>query len=1179
MNPTVGLIRLDREYSSSLECLRQQLRCAERLPIYVTGLTEGSAYHYVCSAVSDILKEGGGPHLVLAQSDKECAAICDMLTELSVRCAHYKPRDYVFYNISASHDGERERLSVLCALLSGELEVVVTTPTAAASYTIPRAELSPLVRELSVGDCESPERLCDALVTLGFARVGLVEAPGQLARRGGIVDFYASDAQMPMRVEFFGDEIDRIATFDPLTQRTLEAKDSFSTAPAVELMLSERARERVAKEVGELILSQTNETLLASLRAEEAALLSGALLPCRDKYLNLIYKERETLFDYLGKDAAVFVVGTAEGEEGLRRRSAELHEQLEMLAGRGLIRSAEVDYFLPYSKYVNLLSSYATVNINPFAGSSGKRLAGLFGFRTKRTVGYGDNNYSLLFEDILTYRRAGYKTVIAAPKRQGALSLKESLEGDGVAVTLVESDKLEPESLASGCVYITVCHSYGYDLVGPKVAIISTERDSGAAIMSERRARRILKRAGGSSARLMSHNDLSVVDYVVHANYGIGLFEGIQSVRVDGVLRDYITIRYAGTDKLFVPCDRLEMISKYIGARESDGSVKLSKMGGADWHKAKSRAKGAARDIAKKLIDLYAKRQNSEGFAFPADGELEDEFAAAFEYELTESQRQAIEEIKADMTKAVPMNRLLLGDVGFGKTEVALRAAFKAILGGKQVAILVPTTILALQHYQTALSRMRGYPVTVEMLSRFRTASEQSRILADTKRGKVDILIGTHKLLSRKMEFKRLGLLIVDEEQRFGVGQKERLKELSVGVDVLTLSATPIPRTLNMAINGIADMSILDEAPGDRRPVQTYVMEHDDTVIFDAIRRELYRNGQVLYLYNNVDTIILAMDRIVREIPEARVAVAHGQMSREELEDIWQMLVRCEIDVLVCTTIIETGVDLPNANTLIIENADRMGLSQLHQIRGRVGRSERQAYAYFTYRPGKSLSEIATKRLTAIREYAEFGAGFKVALRDLEIRGAGNLLGAEQHGYIDGVGYDLYVKLLEEAVAEIRGTPKAERIESHVDIKAEAYIPESYISMQSSRMEMYKRISDISTPDDKLDVRDELIDRFGDMPSCVDTLLSVALSRALLEGAGIERVSVESGYLKFYTQKASLDIWAEIFPRYGGRLRGVSQDAPIIYRLLAGENPISTLEAIMTDYYRAGLSTAGGVAE
>jgi transcription-repair coupling factor (superfamily II helicase) len=590
-------------------------------------------------------------------------------------------------------------------------------------------------------------------------------------------------------------------------------------------------------------------------------------------------------------------------------------------------------------------------------------------------------------------------------------------------------------------------------------------------------------------------------------------------------------------------------------------------MGGGEWNRVKTKAKSAAKDIAKDLIRLYAERQKKPGFAFPADSDLEDEFAASFDYEETDSQLTAIAEIKADMMKPVPMNRLLCGDVGFGKTEVALRAAFKAIMGGKQVAILVPTTILALQHLETATTRMRGYPVTVEMLSRFRTAKQQETILRRTKRGEIDILIGTHKLLSKNVEFRDLGLLIVDEEQRFGVSQKEKLKEMAKNVDVLTLTATPIPRTLNMAMNGISDMSILDEAPGERRPVQTYVLEHDDGVVFDAMSKELARGGQVLYLYNKVGDISFVAGRIMRALPDARVAFAHGQMEKDELEDIWQLLVRGEIDILVCTTIIETGVDLPNANTLIIENADRMGLSQLHQIRGRVGRSSRQAYAYFTYRQGKALSEVAAKRLAAIREFAEFGAGFKVALRDLEIRGAGNLLGAEQHGYIDSVGYDLYVKLLNEAVLEETGKLPKEQFESAIDIRVNANIPESYISVNSQRMEMYKKISLIQEPIDMQDVLDEFIDRFGEPPREVTRLVSISLMRSLASRCEIKRVEFREGTLIFAVERPDLAVWSELFGKHKGLSFKAVGSPSVVYRTRGGEDAVSCALDILKDYY------------
>ena len=793
------------------------------------------------------------------------------------------------------------------------------------------------------------------------------------------------------------------------------------------------------------------------------------------------------------------------------------------------------------------------------------KLAGLFGFRQRRCVNYG-GNFSMLLEDLKGLRRSLYRILLITENQSGTQSLINSLAEADISATRLPEGDFDLSTADGGRIFVTEARHEGFELMSPKLAVLSMAEDTGRAVMQNRRRQRILRKSGGAQ-RLMSHADLTVGDYVVHASYGIGLFEGIETVTAFGITKDYITVKYAGTDKLFVPCDRLEMIGKYIGERDKNGTVKLSKMGGGEWQRTKSRAKAAAKDIAKELIALYAERQRKPGFAFPEDCDLEASFADSFEYEETESQMQAIAEIKADMMRPVPMNRLLCGDVGFGKTEVALRAAFKAIMGGKQVAILVPTTILAMQHYQTALSRMRPYPVTVEMLTRFKKPKEQAEIMRRVKRGETDILIGTHKLLSKKLEFRDLGLLIVDEEQRFGVAQKEKLKELARNVDVLTLTATPIPRTLNMAMNGISDISILDEAPEDRRPVQTYVLEHDDGIIYDAIRRELDRGGQVLYLYNKVESIDLVASRLTHDMPSARVAVAHGQMDKDELEDIWRLLVAGDIDILVCTTIIETGIDLPTANTLIIENADRFGLSQLHQIRGRVGRSERQAYAYFTYRPGKALTEVAEKRLSAIKEYAEFGAGFKIALCDLEIRGAGNLLGAQQHGYIDSVGYDLYVKLLNEAVLEERGDMGKPKTEAQIDMKISAYIPDSFIPSSAGRMEMYKKISLITCPADSDDIYDELCDRYGDVPRCVERLLEVALSKAIAEQVGFSKVEARDDTLVFSVGRPDLALWSELFSRYKG-MRFSPTGESVIYRFKGGE-PSRTARAVLLDYYTA----------
>ena len=626
----------------------------------------------------------------------------------------------------------------------------------------------------------------------------------------------------------------------------------------------------------------------------------------------------------------------------------------------------------------------------------------------------------------------------------------------------------------------------------------------------------VRKKAKGATNRqkLSSFTDLVPGDLVVHDNYGIGRFVAMEQIRLDGVIKDYIKIAYQGTDTLFVPATQLDMVSKYIGGGGEDGNVRLSKIGTDAWQKTKQKARKAAKDMAAELIKLYAARRRQEGYAFSADTPWQLEFEDNFPYPETDDQLRCIADIKADMESITPMDRLLCGDVGFGKTEVALRAVMKAVMDGKQVAILVPTTVLAQQHYQTILSRFSGFPVNVDVLSRFRTAKQQKKTISDLKSGLIDVIVGTHKLLQKGVEYKDLGLLIVDEEQRFGVSHKERLKEISQGVDVLTLSATPIPRTLNMALSGIRDMSTIEEPPADRYPVQTFVMEHSNAVIDDAIRREIIRGGQVYYLHNRVETIDQCAAALKRRIPGIQVAVAHGKMGEDALGDVMQSMANGDIQVLICTTIIETGLDIPNANTLIIENADRFGLSQLHQLRGRVGRSNRHAYAYFTYKPDKALTEVAEKRLSAIRDFAEFGSGFKIAMRDLEIRGAGNLLGAEQSGHMMSVGYDMYLKLLDEAVLEERGE-KPKEPECTADLNVTANVDQGYVSRGEERMDLYRRMAAIRSQSDADDLLDEIVDRYGDPPKGVMNLIEIALLRANAKAAGIKDIRQKGGEILF----------------------------------------------------------------
>ena len=1168
MRRITSAITADREFKQAMLVLKDQLHASVPLPLSASGLSDGALEAFLTEALYELRTLSGDPRLVFVKDESEGRSVAAFLTAMGEEAYYFPTRDFVFMNITSSHDTERERLSVLCRLLSGGHVTVVTTPFAALARTVPPEDLKERSVSLCVGDELPPATLSDRLVRMGFVPTPLVEGAGQFARRGGILDVYAPGAEAPVRMEFFGDEVDRLEYFDPISQRVTAPCERLVLSPARESLWDEDTREQMVRAHRALIKSADAEAF--SLLQSELAMLEGdGDIPFADRYTALLYPTAATLLSYFeGRRPVVFYLGEGGAREALDARLSTLSEEVSSLISRGLLDKRYARVTASAEELTEFLSHAVPVYVSSFGSSYHGPLGGIFGFRTRRTVSYFGKE-ELLCEDIATLKSGYYRTVVVAESAAEADTLLELFAHREIPAVRLSPNDTDLSLLENGTVGVTYgAYPSGFELFVPKIAFLSTAPDEGTMRRRARAAKRRAPRPAGQ--KIMSYADLSVGDYVVHAVHGIGIFDGMQQIRRDGVTRDYITIRYAGSDSLLLPAERLEMIAKYIGAGSEEGTVRISRLGGSDWQRQKSRAKAAARDMAKELIALYAERQRREGYAYPPATELEREFADNFEFEETEPQLAAIEEIEADMMRSVPMDRLLCGDVGFGKTEVALRAAFKAIVSGKQVAILVPTTILALQHYQTAISRMRGYPVNIEMLSRLKKPKEQAKILRRLARGEIDLIIGTHSLLSSSVAFRDLGLLIVDEEQRFGVGQKEKLKAMAKDVDVLTLSATPIPRTLNMAMSGIRDMSVLDEAPADRRPVQTYVLEHDDLLIEEAVRRELLRGGQVLYLYNRVETMERPAVRLSEAFPEAHIAFAHGKMAKEELEDIWQALVRGEIDVLICTTIVETGVDLPNANTLIIEDADRMGLSQLHQLRGRVGRSGRQAYAYFTYRRGKLLSEIAEKRLKAIREYASFGAGFKIALRDLEIRGAGNLLGSEQHGHIDAVGYDLYVRLLNEAILEERGELPEAPFESHIEIAADAHLPEGYIRTSAERMEMYKKISFIRNGADVSDVTDELCDRYGEPPRPVIRLLYVAAARSLASAAHIAKIDEKDGLLRFFTEAPDLSSWSVLFEKHKN-LRFVStvSGPTVIYRLSHGEEAIFAAYELLCEYAAA----------
>ncbi len=1137
-------LRKEREYQELVAVLKEQRFSRIPRPARLIGLCEGARHALFASLLEDVSAEEKKPSLLLVPDEKEAMRCYTALTALGHSPQIYSFRDLVFYNISASHEYEHERLGVLTSILEGTCDVVIATPDAAMQYTIPEVRLRSAIRTLCSGDSVELDEIRTFLIDSGYQSVDMVDGVGQFSVRGGILDMYPPGSEYPVRLEFFGDDVDSMGTFDILTQRRIEPIDSVRLTPARELLPDEEAWERLKKAVIHQRKRASDDHAQEILGEELEVIETRGDLRFADKYISVIYPEKSCLLDYF--DASSFVICEEFTASADRIKSYEWHQKqaVTSLLEDGILAPVNADFGKWQDDFYDFVSTHPGLIVDAFmSGIADMKLSAIFSMLTKQTVSYSDN-FELLLDDLLSYQKNGYTTVILCENEVMAKNLSAMTGEKGIPIPVLLPDA---ETSAKATTVITYgINLSGFELSTSRLAVLSTY--PAGSTYSAARLSKTKKKGKKKSAqeKIMSYADLREGDYIVHVNHGIGMFLGIQSVTVEGVTRDYIKLKYAGTDVLYLPCEQLDSISKYIGAKGEDGTLKLSRMGGAEWTKAKGQVKAAAKEMAKELIKLYAERQRRPGFAFSSDDDMQRDFEAAFPYAETDGQLVAIREVKKDMERPRPMDRLLCGDVGFGKTEVALRAAFKAVESGKQVAILVPTTILALQHYQTLISRLRGFPVKADMISRFRSAKQQQETLRRLRRGEIDIIVGTHRIVSKDVVFKDLGLVIVDEEQRFGVAAKEKLKQLSSGVDTLTLTATPIPRTLNMAMSGIRDMSVLEEAPTDRVPVQTYVLEYDDVILGEAIKKELRRGGQVFYLHNRVESMGEVLSQVTAMVPEARIATAHGKMDKEELSDIWRSMLNGEIDILISTTIIEAGVDVPNANTLIIENADRLGLAQLHQIRGRVGRSSRRAYAYFTYPKGAILSDIAAKRLGAIREYTEFGSGFKVALRDLEIRGAGNLLGSEQHGHMETVGYDMYMKLLNEAILEEKGETVKKKIECAVEMNVSAYIPDSYIKSPVQRIDAYKKISLIETKEDRMDVVDELLDRYGELPKPVAILLDVALLRSHGAACGVTKIVKRGTSVLFYPERLDLAVWSRLAAERRGTLLLTLETKPYI---------------------------------
>lgn len=1075
-------------------------------PISTFGIIDENISHIVYALEEDKDEQ----ILVITYNELRARRIFEDIKGLGKEEVYFlAKKELTFYDVEAtSYEGANRRLDIISKLVDGEKVIVVASIESILDKFMSKGVFKDNSYEIEVGGTIDLDAFVNKLVHSGYERVPMVEGVGQFSLRGGILDFFPPDSLYPYRVELFDDEIDSIRTFDIISQRSIDILDRAKIIPTNEILILDDYRKdlvaRIDKDLNKSLskdkLNQMEEENLRNkfnkykVYLEEGLFISNRnlLIPyIPDKYLG-------SILDYFEGSGIVFVDEPKRIEESIKAINENFEYKFTDLFSVGELLSSHVDISYSYRDILDKMEEKTVIANSAILSSDHTfKPKAIHNFTVKGMQSY-HNKLNILKDDLEHLRYRGYKVVILSGTEERGKRLRQNLFEMGMETTFHMG---KDQEIKSSQIFITPGSiNGGFEYPTLKFIVMSDKEVFGAGKSKLRKK----KKRSQSKSKSISLSDLNVGDYVVHENHGIGRYEGVERIDIQGVKKDYLTIRYRGQDKLYVLVDQMHLVQKYIGSESI--KPKLNKLASADWAKTKERAKRAVEDMAKELLELYAKRESYEGFEFSGDNEWQRQFEDLFPYEETEGQIHSIEDVKGDMERKKPMDRLLCGDVGYGKTEVALRAAFKAVLDGKQVAFLVPTTILAEQHYNTMMERFANFPIKIGVLSRFVKKSQQKLTIENLRKGLVDIVVGTHRLLSNDVKFKDLGLLIIDEEQRFGVKHKEKLKTFKETVDVLTLTATPIPRTLHMSLSGVRDMSVIEDPPEERYPVQTYVVEYNEQMTRDAILKEIARDGQVYFVYNRVDTIDKMASRLRELIPEARIAIGHGQMSERQLEKVMIDFLEKEIDVLVCTTIIETGLDIPNVNTIIIYDADKMGLSQLYQLRGRVGRSNRIAYGYFTYQKDKVLSEIAEKRLRAIKEFTEFGSGFKIAMRDLEIRGAGNLLGHQQHGHMEAIGYDLYVKFLNDAIKRLKGEKVDEPLNTTVDIKVDGYIKSNYIQDEEQKIEVYKKISLISSMDDYREMIDELIDRFGDPPREVENLLDISLIRHIASKNGIYNI-------------------------------------------------------------------------
>ncbi len=1113
------------------------LQSFNRTPISVSGVTESAQPHLIYA----LSENSECSSLVVTYTDMEARSLCDELRLYCDNAVVFPSKEYIYYNIeNAGHQTENERLYAISRLMEGNT-IVIASIDALMQYTIPRDMFSESCIEFEISKIFELEELSEMLVNIGYTREDIVEGVGQFAIRGGILDIFTPNYPNPVRIEFFDNETDSIREFDVYSQCSFEKKKRATVVPVTEMLCDIKKRNEIITELrnrirAEEMLANPDEEYISNMSADIESFKERVRFPSMDKYVSLIYGYVPTIAEYFDKNDLIFISDPKRIGERTDTFEWEKNELIAHLKLKGVIGKTEKRFYCDSSFLIKELCLKRTILLEPLSHTKNKFECNMrIDFNTRSTVSF-HGKIEYLYEDVKKWKKEKYTVIILVSARGRGENLAGVLNERGLSARV----SYDGEDFQEGEVIIMRGNiKKGYEYPDRKLVVVSDRE-----IFEVKKSRS--RRESNNANRIKSYNDINPGDYVVHVSHGIGQYMGTEKMVINRTVKDYLKIQYHGTDVLYIPVDQLDLLYKYNGDPEK--KIRLNKLGTQEWNRTKARVKKVTEELAQELIELYAKRASAEGYAFAADTVWQREFEDTFPFQETSDQLRSIEEVKADMEKKKPMDRLLCGDVGFGKTEIALRAAFKAVNDSKQVAYLCPTTVLAMQHYETFLSRMKGFPIKVEMISRFRSAAAQRQIIKKLKTGEIDIVIGTHRLLSKDIVFKDLGLLVVDEEQRFGVGHKERIKEMKTNVDVLTMTATPIPRTLHMAMTSIRDMSVLTEPPSNRYPVQTYVMEFNPSVILDGIRNELSRGGQVFYLYNRVKDIYSKAQWLKNCFPEKNIVVAHGQMHEDELEEIMLDMIEGRIDILVCTTIIETGLDIPNANTMIIENADKMGLAQLYQLRGRVGRSNRAAYAYLTYHPHKELTEVAQKRLRAIREFTEFGSGFKIAMRDLEIRGAGNILGAQQHGHMEAVGYDMYCKILQESIGEISGENTKESMNVSIDLNVSAYIPESYISNHNQRIDIYKKIAAIECEEDKLQIEDELVDRYGDYPGAVQSIIDVAALKINARRCGVFEIKQTGAMLllKLIPESVSASLIFELDKQYPKRIKLISGEEPAI---------------------------------